>query len=141
MFSYTMLATNGLFCRPEWPRGLVARCPPRLQAWLPSTEPPQPSPDCLYGGRRARGGLRPRQHLAAAFTILYVLEQLFLPYSHFITQVGTGRCSGGLGRVRRGLGDTGGDWGCGGHFWGSLGDAGAFREWWRVWGPCPLLVP
>ncbi|XP_059346739.1 vitamin K-dependent gamma-carboxylase [Ammospiza nelsoni] len=86
MFSYTMLATNGLFCRPEWPRGLVARCPPRLQAWLPSTEPPQPSPDCHYGGRRARGGLRPRQHLAAAFTILYVLEQLFLPYSHFITQ-------------------------------------------------------
>ncbi|XP_064256329.1 LOW QUALITY PROTEIN: vitamin K-dependent gamma-carboxylase [Passer domesticus] len=86
MFSYTMLATNGLFCRPEWPRELVARCPPRLQAWLPTTKPPQPSPDCLYGGRRARGSLRPRQHLAAAFTILYVLEQLFLPYSHFITQ-------------------------------------------------------
>ncbi|NXB11317.1 VKGC carboxylase, partial [Cnemophilus loriae] len=86
MFSYTMLATNGLFCRPEWPRGLLARCPPWLQGWLPSTKPPQPSPDCHYGGRRARGGLRPRQHLAAAFTILYVLEQLFLPYSHFITQ-------------------------------------------------------
>ncbi|NWI05457.1 VKGC carboxylase, partial [Tichodroma muraria] len=86
MFSYTMLATNGLFCRPEWPRGLLARCPPWLQGWLPSTKPPQPSPDCHYGGRGARGGLRPRQHLAAAFTILYVLEQLFLPYSHFITQ-------------------------------------------------------
>lgn len=142
MFSYTMLATNGLFCRPEWPRGLVARCPPRLQAWLPSTEPPQPSPDCHYGGRRGRGGLRPRQHLAAAFTILYVLEQLFLPYSHFITQVGTGRhwrCSGGsgegeeeFGRHRRGLGDVEGIW-------------GAFRvvkgAWWWLWGPCPLLVP
>ncbi|XP_016159023.1 PREDICTED: vitamin K-dependent gamma-carboxylase [Ficedula albicollis] len=86
MFSYTMLATNGLFCRPEWPRGLLARCPLWLQGWLPSTKPPQPSPDCHYGGRGARGGLRPRQHLAAAFTILYVLEQLFLPYSHFITQ-------------------------------------------------------
>ncbi|NXM38668.1 VKGC carboxylase, partial [Gymnorhina tibicen] len=48
--------------------------------------PGQPHPDCHYGGRGARGGLRPRQHLAAAFTILYVLEQLFLPYSHFITQ-------------------------------------------------------
>ncbi|NXI87153.1 VKGC carboxylase, partial [Rhipidura dahli] len=78
MFSYTMLATNGLFCRPEWPRGLLARCPRWLRARLP--------PDCLYGGRGPRGGLRPRQHLAAAFTILYVLEQLFLPYSHFITQ-------------------------------------------------------
>ncbi|NWQ71961.1 VKGC carboxylase, partial [Neopipo cinnamomea] len=85
MFSYTMLATNGLFCRPEWPRGLLARCPPWLRGVLPSTKPPQPSPDCHYGGRGARGGLRPRQHLAAAFTILYVLEQLFLPYSHFIT--------------------------------------------------------
>ncbi|NXB73302.1 VKGC carboxylase, partial [Donacobius atricapilla] len=86
MFSYTMLATNGLFCRPEWPRGLLARCPPWLQGWLPSTKPPQPSPDCHYGGRGEQGGIRPRQHLAAAFTILYVLEQLFLPYSHFITQ-------------------------------------------------------
>ncbi|NXR63243.1 VKGC carboxylase, partial [Rhadina sibilatrix] len=75
MFSYTMLATNGLFCRPEWPRGLLARCSPWLQG-----------PDCHYGGRGAQGGIRPRQHLAAAFTILYVLEQLFLPYSHFITQ-------------------------------------------------------
>ncbi|KAI1230151.1 Vitamin K-dependent gamma-carboxylase, partial [Lamprotornis superbus] len=101
MFSYTMLATNGLFCRPEWPRGLLACCPPWLQGWLPSTKPPQPSPDCHYGGRGARGGLRPRQHLAAAFTILYVLEQLFLPYSHFITQVGmAGRDWGDKGVVR-----------------------------------------
>ncbi|NWU87516.1 VKGC carboxylase, partial [Onychorhynchus coronatus] len=113
MFSYTMLATNGLFCRPEWPRGLLARCPPRLRGVLPSTKPPQPSPDCHYGGRGPRGSLQPRQHLAAAFTILYVLEQLFLPYSHFITPVGTGGTRGkGLGAVRRGLGNTGeGVWG------------------------------
>lgn len=89
MFSYTMLATSGLFCHPSWPRRLCARCPPWLQRVLPSTHPPQPSPDCHYGPGGARGGsFRPRQHLAAAFTLLYVLEQLFLPYSHFITQVG-----------------------------------------------------
>ncbi|KAM9609652.1 vitamin K-dependent gamma-carboxylase isoform 1-T1 [Morphnus guianensis] len=86
MFPYTMLASSGLFCHPSWPRHLCARCPPWLRGVLPSTQPPRPSPDCHYGGRRARGGLRPRQHLAAAFTLLYVLEQLFLPYSHFITQ-------------------------------------------------------
>ncbi|XP_040437349.1 LOW QUALITY PROTEIN: vitamin K-dependent gamma-carboxylase [Falco naumanni] len=87
MFPYTMLATSGLFCHPSWPRRLCARCPPWLRGVLPATQPPRPSPDCHYRGRGgARGGLRPRQHLAAAFTILYVLEQLFLPYSHFITQ-------------------------------------------------------
>lgn len=86
MFPYTMLASSGLFCHPSWPRRLCARCPPWLRGGLPTTRPPRHSPDCHYGG--ARGGLRPRQHLAAAFTLLYVLEQLFLPYSHFITQVG-----------------------------------------------------
>ncbi|NXV22868.1 VKGC carboxylase, partial [Cepphus grylle] len=86
MFPYTMLASSGLFCHPSWPRRLCARFPPWLQGVLPSTQPPRTSPDCHYGGRGAQGGLRPRQHLAAAFTILYVLEQLFLPYSHFITQ-------------------------------------------------------
>ncbi|KAM6369612.1 LOW QUALITY PROTEIN: vitamin K-dependent gamma-carboxylase [Pluvialis apricaria] len=86
MFPYTMLASSGLFCHPSWPRRLCARCPPWLRGGLPSTHPPRPSPDCHYGGRGARGGLRPRQHLATAFTLLYVLEQLFLPYSHFITQ-------------------------------------------------------
>ncbi|KAM7080870.1 vitamin K-dependent gamma-carboxylase isoform 1-T1 [Ciconia maguari] len=86
MFPYTMLATSGLFCHPSWPRRLCARCPPWLRGVLPHTRPPRPSPDCHYGGRGGRGGLRPRQHLAAAFTLLYVLEQFFLPYSHFITQ-------------------------------------------------------
>ncbi|XP_054254557.1 vitamin K-dependent gamma-carboxylase [Indicator indicator] len=87
MFSYTMLATSALFCQPAWPRRLCARCPPCLRRLLPGAHPPRPSPDCHYGGQGGAGGsLRPRQHLAAAFTILYVLEQLFLPYSHFITQ-------------------------------------------------------
>ncbi|XP_040394356.1 vitamin K-dependent gamma-carboxylase isoform X1 [Cygnus olor] len=89
MFSYTMLASSGLFCDASWPRRLCARCPRWLRGGLPSTEPPRRSPDCHYGeggAGGARGGLRPRQHLAAAFTLLYVAEQLFLPYSHFITQ-------------------------------------------------------
>ncbi|NXF56278.1 VKGC carboxylase, partial [Oceanites oceanicus] len=71
MFPYTMLASSGLFCHPSWPRRLCARCPAWLQRVLPSTQPPRPSPDCHYGGRGGRGGLRLRQHLAAAFTLLY----------------------------------------------------------------------
>ena len=88
MFSYTMLASSGLFCEPSWPRRLFARCPRWLQGVLPTTAPPQRSPDCHYGGRGAERRPALRQQLAAAFTLLYVLEQLFLPYSHFITQVG-----------------------------------------------------
>ncbi|XP_062452886.1 vitamin K-dependent gamma-carboxylase isoform X3 [Rhea pennata] len=85
MFPYTMLASSGLFCEASWPRRLCARCPGWLRRALPSVAPPRPSADCAYGGRRARRP-RLRQHLAAAFTLLYVLEQFFLPYSHFITQ-------------------------------------------------------
>uniref|UniRef100_K7FHY6 Vitamin K-dependent gamma-carboxylase n=1 Tax=Pelodiscus sinensis TaxID=13735 RepID=K7FHY6_PELSI len=92
MFSYTMLATSPLFCYPDWPRRLGARFPACLRRLLPSLEPPQPSAACVYRGpehkgqgKRERGpGLR--QKLGALFTVLYVLEQLFLPYSHFITQ-------------------------------------------------------
>uniref|UniRef100_A0A8V5GYA5 Vitamin K-dependent gamma-carboxylase n=1 Tax=Melopsittacus undulatus TaxID=13146 RepID=A0A8V5GYA5_MELUD len=73
MFPYTMLVSNGLFCHPAWPRRLLAQSP----------APPGPAPTATMGHG---GGLRLRQHLAAAFTVLYVLEQLFLPYSHFITQ-------------------------------------------------------
>lgn len=93
MFSYTMLATSPLFCYPDWPRRLIAKLPAFLQKFLPSTDPPQPSQECVYReagqqrlGRTARKvGLR--QKLGAIFTVLYVLEQFFLPYSHFITQV------------------------------------------------------
>uniref|UniRef100_A0A8C0GZV1 Vitamin K-dependent gamma-carboxylase n=1 Tax=Chelonoidis abingdonii TaxID=106734 RepID=A0A8C0GZV1_CHEAB len=92
MFSYTMLATSPLFCSPDWPRRLGARFPACLRRLLPSVEPPQPSEACVYGGSehkgRSRGERGPglRQKLGAFFTVLYVLEQLFLPYSHFITQ-------------------------------------------------------
>uniref|UniRef100_A0A8C4VG03 Gamma-glutamyl carboxylase n=1 Tax=Gopherus evgoodei TaxID=1825980 RepID=A0A8C4VG03_9SAUR len=92
MFSYTMLATSPLFCSPDWPRRLGARFPACLRRLLPSMEPPQPSEACVYGGSKRKGRSRGergpglRQKLGALFTVLYVLEQLFLPYSHFITQ-------------------------------------------------------
>lgn len=43
----------------------------------------------MYKRSRAKGGQKPglRHRLGAAFTLLYLLEQLFLPYSHFLTQV------------------------------------------------------
>ncbi|XP_068130975.1 vitamin K-dependent gamma-carboxylase [Hyperolius riggenbachi] len=88
MFSYTMLATSPLFCYPDWPRRLVSRMPRCLHWALPHTQPPQRSPECVYSGQKGKGAaqLGLRQKLGAFFTVVYILEQLFLPYSHFITQ-------------------------------------------------------
>lgn len=88
MFSYTMLATSPIFCYPDWPRRLVSKLPRCLHCVLPHTQPPQRSPECVYPGQKGKGtaqyGLRHK--LGAIFTVIYILEQLFLPYSHFITQ-------------------------------------------------------
>ncbi|KAG8440963.1 hypothetical protein GDO86_006630 [Hymenochirus boettgeri] len=87
MFSYTMLATSPLFCYPDWPRRLIAKLPSCLQCVLPHVQPPQESTACVYPARKGKAsqpGLR--QTLGAAFTVLYIMEQFFLPYSHFITQ-------------------------------------------------------
>ncbi|XP_028930682.1 LOW QUALITY PROTEIN: vitamin K-dependent gamma-carboxylase [Ornithorhynchus anatinus] len=87
MFPYVMLASSPLFCSPDWPRRLAARSPRWLRGPLPAVAPPERSASCVYKGGRG-GRQRPgwRQRLGAAFTLLYVLEQLFLPYSHFLTQ-------------------------------------------------------
>ncbi|KAK0147581.1 Vitamin K-dependent gamma-carboxylase [Merluccius polli] len=96
MFAYTMLSTSPLFCYPDWPRRFFARFPKPLEGLLPFTAPrAQPSASCVYPvvqkSPKTQSGPsatqpRFRHKLAAVFTLLYVAEQLFLPYSHFITQ-------------------------------------------------------
>lgn len=100
MFPYVMLASSPLFCSPEWPRKLISHCPQKLQELLPLKATPQPSASCIYKKSRAKGAQKPglRHQLGAAFTLLYLLEQLFLPYSHFLTQVSAAVC------VQQGLG-------------------------------------
>lgn len=101
MFSYTMLATSPLFCYPDWPRRFFGRFPAFLRSVLPLTSPDsQPSASCVYNevqgtsdAHRATppaakaSKLRFKHKLGAVFTILYIIEQFFMPYSHFITQV------------------------------------------------------
>lgn len=108
MFSYTMLATSPLFCYPDWPRRFFSHFPAFLQGVLPFTSTDlQSSSSCVYAeARRASTEpnenqetpptattaqkaprLRFKHKLAAVFTIVYITEQLFMPYSHFITQV------------------------------------------------------
>ncbi|XP_055518433.1 vitamin K-dependent gamma-carboxylase [Leucoraja erinacea] len=99
MFSYTMLATSPLFCYPDWPRPIIRRLPAFLRHVSPLTEAPGRSASCVYPsdtqggegiGQRSGSSRRAthtrRQQLGAAFVVLYIVEQFFLPYSHFITQ-------------------------------------------------------
>uniref|UniRef100_A0A8C1K702 Vitamin K-dependent gamma-carboxylase n=1 Tax=Cyprinus carpio TaxID=7962 RepID=A0A8C1K702_CYPCA len=101
MFSYTMLATSPLFCYPDWPRRFFGRFPEFLQPILPFVSPaPIPSSSCVYPKPPSGSGEQQQEaHAApkpttpsfkhkfrAIFTILYIMEQFFLPYSHFITQ-------------------------------------------------------
>uniref|UniRef100_A0A3Q3XH26 Vitamin K-dependent gamma-carboxylase n=1 Tax=Mola mola TaxID=94237 RepID=A0A3Q3XH26_MOLML len=90
MFSYTMLATSPLFCYPDWPRWFFGHFPSFLREVLPFTSPdPQPSTSCVYkeSPPAAKSSkLRLKHKLGAVFTIIYIMEQFFMPYSHFITQ-------------------------------------------------------
>lgn len=97
MFSYTMLATSPLFCYTDWPRRFFARFPAFLRAVLPLTSSDiQPSTSCVYKEIQntsterqetpKASKLRFKHKLGAIFTIIYIMEQFFLPYSHFITQ-------------------------------------------------------
>lgn len=100
-----MLATSPLFCYPDWPRRFFGRFPGFLKAVLPFTSADlQPSSSCVYSevrttdaepqqtretppATRRASKLRLKHKLAAVFTVVYILEQLFMPYSHFITRV------------------------------------------------------
>uniref|UniRef100_A0A8C1VPL3 Vitamin K-dependent gamma-carboxylase n=1 Tax=Cyprinus carpio TaxID=7962 RepID=A0A8C1VPL3_CYPCA len=90
MFSYTMLATSPLFCYPDWPRRFFGRFPEFLQPILPFISPaPIPSSSCVYPKPPSGSGEQQQEahhKFRAIFTILYIMEQFFLPYSHFITQ-------------------------------------------------------
>ncbi|XP_072311491.1 vitamin K-dependent gamma-carboxylase [Eucyclogobius newberryi] len=97
MFPYTMLATSPLFCYTDWPRRLFTCFPEFLKPVLPLTSLDiKSSASCVYGEEQ-RGTERQetspvkkpfklRHKLGAFFTIVYIMEQLFMPYSHFITQ-------------------------------------------------------
>ncbi len=102
MFPYTMLATSPVFCYPDWPRRFFGRFPEFLQPILPCISPaPTPSSSCIYPKPPSGSGEQQEEAHAAPkpttpsfkhkfrtiFTILYIMEQFFLPYSHFITQV------------------------------------------------------
>ncbi|PVD37474.1 hypothetical protein C0Q70_00064 [Pomacea canaliculata] len=107
MFPWMMLATQPLFCNADWPRAVFRRIPHALRLLTPDVdEDTQPSSHCLYPKTYIKPENTPdtvwkrsshkqtipsahpmaRHRLAAVFTLMFVVWQVFLPYSHFITK-------------------------------------------------------
>lgn len=102
MFPYAMLATIPIFFYNDWARYFLASILPK---WLYKIEPLQYSTSCIYSKddikpeeiskskpaanqsvKNASTKISFRHKFFAIFTILYLGEQAFLPYSHFITK-------------------------------------------------------
>lgn len=107
MFPYVMLATTSIFFYPDWPKRLLQKLPSRISSLLPSIHPPAPSEHCIYPqtvekakkqqlkGKDKQGkdilplkqSTTAYHNLGALCFILFTICQVFLPYSHFVTQV------------------------------------------------------
>lgn len=98
MFSYTMLATLLLFCAQDWPRKVLSCMPSCMTCVLPLLDAPQSSDHCVYPQAKEekktkKPAMKPTHPTLGHKTSLllvfvYIATQLFLPYSHFLTQVG-----------------------------------------------------
>ncbi|KAK7493351.1 hypothetical protein BaRGS_00015477 [Batillaria attramentaria] len=108
MFPWVMLATQPLFCYANWPRPIFRRIPRAMRLLTPDDDDTdtQPSSHCIYpkeyvkpemtpdvrtaapASRQRTPPTRPslRHQAAAIFSIIFLLWQMFLPYSHFITK-------------------------------------------------------
>ncbi|KAJ8318861.1 hypothetical protein KUTeg_003952 [Tegillarca granosa] len=103
MFPYTMLASTPMFFYADWPKYLLRKLPPFLHSFVPMVTEPQPSVHCIYNKEDIKpendkdkpgtqSKMKPptsasRYHkISTIITVLYIAEQCFLPYSHFITQ-------------------------------------------------------
>jgi vitamin K-dependent gamma-carboxylase len=103
MFPYTMLATIPIFFHNNWPRKFLNDY---ASKWLYKEEPLQYSSSCLYSKEEIKPENQTlkskittatsvknaptkstiRHKLFTIFALLYIAEQGFLPYSHFVTK-------------------------------------------------------
>lgn len=98
MFAWTMLATMPLFFRSDWPRVLTRKTPACFSYFLPLQDDPKVETlftENIEGGKKVKGQklnscderyVFIRKSFLISVASLYVLVQLFLPWSHFITK-------------------------------------------------------
>ena len=101
MFPYTMLATIPIFFHNNWPRQCLNNSLPK---WLYKEASLEYSSSCLYSKEEIKpdesktvltdassvknAPIKPtfRHKFFTIFALVYLSEQAFLPYSHFITK-------------------------------------------------------
>ncbi|XP_036360809.1 vitamin K-dependent gamma-carboxylase isoform X3 [Octopus sinensis] len=114
MFPWAMMVTMTIFFYPDWPRKIFKNLPESISFQIPEDEPIQKSNHCIYAVKQEISGegnplsagdgekstydskSNQKQHnhpqyslrhiFSTAFAIFYILLQLFLPFSHFITK-------------------------------------------------------
>lgn len=100
MFPYTMIATEMLFCSSSWPRKLFRLMPDQLKIFTPEEKDIIPSFHCIYNKNNfefenlqsnAKQDHLPtvpksKHKFFTGFTLIFVIWQGFLPYSHGITK-------------------------------------------------------
>ncbi|CAL1530882.1 unnamed protein product [Lymnaea stagnalis] len=111
MFPYTMIATGMLFCSSSWPREFFKSVPDQLKRFTPEVKELLPSCHCIYTKNNVKlevvenptiknksslhKNANPESLPTApssnhsfwsAFTLIFILWQSFLPYSHGITK-------------------------------------------------------
>ncbi|XP_046860535.1 vitamin K-dependent gamma-carboxylase-like isoform X2 [Xenia sp. Carnegie-2017] len=92
MFPWTMLATMPFFLRSDWPRRLSRAMPTCLSLFLPQRDDPKVNTKFTNEKNPRRKQdckdiyVSLRKYFLIGVASIYVIIQLFLPWSHFITQ-------------------------------------------------------
>nr|ABJ09596.1 gamma-glutamyl carboxylase [Ciona intestinalis] len=92
MFPYAMLATMFIFCHSNSFKTFVGKLPCGFN--MLSLSPAKLNSNCIYEKISKPSW---KHYVAAVLTILYITEQLFLPYSHSITKGYNGWTEGPYG--------------------------------------------
>lgn len=93
MFPWTMLATMPFFLRSDWPRRLSRAMPSCLSLFLPQRDDPKVNTKFTNEKNPRRKQdckdiyVSLRKYFLIGVASIYVIIQLFLPWSHFITKV------------------------------------------------------
>lgn len=92
MFSYACIAMITIFCYPDWPKKIIRKFPSCMHILLPSVEVPKDNNSCMEQSEEKKKKTKEFSLFSFKRIIIYlgvgsyVIFQIVLPYSHFLTQ-------------------------------------------------------